>query len=562
MMAGRGRGPLVLGLLLSLILAACSQTIKEIPPLATDEELRLFDEQPIVVVRLEFNRLEDAQDVIKSYEAIKIDYDKKYLLLTPSLEDFKALRSMAFERNFAVSIDMQKTLEQTARIALKDTGQIQGIPGYDCYCTLEKTYKKMQLYAQAYPELASVEDIGDSWQKTQRQEKQGEGGYDILVLVLTNKLSTIEKPKTLITSALHPREYATAELTIRFAEHLLENYGKDPDITYLLDHQEVHLIIQTNPDGRKAAEGGVLWRKNGNISHCEGHSRFYGADLNRNFAFAWGEEGAGKRPCDETFRGSSAASEPETKAVQDYLKKLFSDRRANDFVSPAPKDSSGLYIDIHSFGELVLWPWGVKDTPAPNHSELRTLGRKLSYLNNYTPEQAIGLRPTSGTSNDFAYGELGVASYTFELGTDFFQDCDSFTNKILPDNFAALIYAMKSSRAPYQLPAGPEMVDLQIDESFTLTATADDTRYNKKKGLESSQTISEAEYYVGTPPWMPGAIAQKFIATDKTLNGQVATLQAKLDFSALSTGQHLVYARAKDSAGNWGVVSAVFVTVE
>jgi hypothetical protein len=556
------RGPLVLGLLLTVILAACSQTVKEIPPLATDEELRLFDEQPIVVVRLLFNRLEDAQDVIKTYEAIKIDYEQKYLLLTPSLEDFKALRSMAFERNFAVSIDMQKTLEQTARIALKDTGQIQGIPGYDCYCTLEKTYKKMQLFAQAYPELASVEDIGDSWQKT-----QGEGGYDIFVLVLTNKLSTIEKPKTLITSALHPREYATAELTIRFAEHLLENYGKDADITYLLDHQEVHLIIQANPDGRKAAEGGVLWRKNGNISHCEGHSRFYGADLNRNFAFGWGRYGAGDKPCDETFRGSSAASEPETKAIQDYLKKLFPDNRADDFSSPAPKDSSGLYIDIHSFGELILWPWGVAYTPAPNHAELKTLGRKLAYFNDYTPEQAIGLRPTSGTSNDFAYGELGVASYTFELGTDFFQDCDSFVNKILPDNFAALIYAMKSSRAPYQLPAGPEIVNLKVDNSFTLTARADDTRYNSKKGKEQSQAISEAEFYIDTPPWMPGAMAQKFVAVDKTLDEHSEELKVTLEVSALGTsalgkGQHIVYARAKDSAGNWGVVSAVFVVIQ
>jgi carboxypeptidase T len=561
-MAGLRRGPLVLGLLLTLILAACSQTIKEIPPLATDEELRLFDEQPIVVVRLEFNRLDDAQDVIKSFEAIKIDYDQKYLLLTPSLEDFKALRSLAFEKNFAVSIDKAKTLEQTARIALKDAGQIQGIPGYDCYCTLEKTLKKMQLFAQAYPELVSLEDIGDSWQKTQRQENQGEGGHDIFVLVISNKLSTVEKPKTLITSALHPREYATAELTIRFAEHLLENYGKDPDITYLLDHQEVHLIIQANPDGRKAAEGGVLWRKNGNSSHCEGHSRFYGADLNRNFAFAWGEEGAGKRPCDETFKGSSAASEPETKAIQDYLEKLFPDRRADDFKSAAPKDSSGLYLDIHSFGELILWPWGVSYAPAPNHTELRTLGRKLAYFNNYTPEQAIGLRPTSGTSNDFAYGELGVASYTFELGTDFFQDCDSFVNKILPDNFAALIYALKSSRAPYQLPAGPEIVNLQIDDAFNLTARADDTRYNKKKGLEASQTIAEVEYYLGTPPWMPGAVAQKFVAVDKSLDETTEEVRATLDVSKLSKGQHIVYARAKDSAGNWGVVSAVFVNVQ
>jgi carboxypeptidase T len=565
MMAGRGRGPLVLGLLLTLILAACSQTIKEIPPLASNEEVRLFNEQPIVVVRLEFNRLEDAQDVIKSYEAIKIDYEQKYLLLTPSLEDFKQLRSLAFERNFVVTIDMQKTLEQSNRVALKQTGQIQGIPGYNCYCTLEKTYKKMQLYAAAYPELASLEDIGDSWKKTQRKENQYGGGYDIFVLVLTNKNITGDKPKTLITSALHPREYATAELTIRFAEYLLENYGKDADITWLLDSQEVHLIIQANPDGRKAAEGGVLWRKNADSSHCEGSSRFYGADLNRNFAFAWGQPGASEKPCTETYRGSVAASEPETQAVQDYMKQLFPDQRANDFSSPALNTTSGLYLDIHSFGELVLWPWGVLKTPAPNHTALQTLGRKLAYFNGYTPEQAIGLHPTSGTSNDFAYGELGVAAYTLELGTDFFQDCDSFTQKVVPKNFPALLYALKSSRAPYQLPAGPEVLDLTVSASktsLTLTAKADDTRFNSKNGREESQTIVASEYYLDTPPWVAGAVGHALSATDGKFDGEHEILQATLDIAALSESQHTLYARAKDSEGNWGVVSAIFLTVE
>lgn len=558
-MAGFRRGPALLGLLLTCILAACSQTVKEVPPLATEEELRLFAEQPIVVVRVEFNRLDDAHDVIKSYEAIKLDYAENYMLLTPSLEDFKALRSLAFERNFVVSIDMAKTLEQASRVRLKEAGQIQGIPGYNCYCTLEKTLKKMELFAGAYPELARLEDIGDSWQKT-----QGQGGHDIFVLVLTNKNTPGDKPKTLITSALHPREYATAELTIRFAEYLLENYGKNADVTWLLDYQEIHFIIQANPDGRKAAEGGVLWRKNGNSTHCGGSSRFYGADLNRNFAFAWGKLG-GDKPCTETYRGSAAGSEPETKAIQDYLRKLFPDKRADDFSSPAPKDTQGVYLDIHSFGELILWPWGVSQTPAPNHEALQTLGRKLAYFNGYTPEQAIGLRPTSGTSNDFAYGELGVPAYTFELGTDFFQDCDSFTQKIIPENFPALLYALKSSRAPYQLPSGPEIVGLEVainGMSATLSAKADDTRYNSKNGREKSQMIASAEYYLDTPPWVAGTVGLPLEVTDGKFDEGLEGLKATLDLSMLSQGQHTVYARAKDSAGNWGVVGAVFVVVE
>ncbi|MGL4608825.1 MAG: M14 family metallopeptidase [Trueperaceae bacterium] len=560
-MARFRRGPTVVGLLLTCILAACGQSVKEVPPVATSEEYRIFAEQPIVVVRVEFNRLEDAHDVIKSYEAIKLDYTEKYMLLTPSLEDFKTLRTLAFERNFVITIDMAKTLEQTNRVALKETGQIQGIPGYNCYCTLEKTHKKMELFAAAYPDLVRLEDIGDSWQKTQ-QETPRQGGYDIFVLVLGNKFSTGDKPKTLITSALHPREYATAELTIRFAEHLLENYGNDADVTWLLDHQELHLIIQANPDGRKAAEGGVLWRKNGNSTHCGGVSRFYGADLNRNFSFAWGRAGAGDKPCTETYRGSHAASEPETQAIQNYLKKLFPDKRKNDFSSPAPEDTAGLYLDIHSFGELILWPWGVSRTLAPNHNALQTLGRKLAYFNNYTPEQAIGLRPTSGTSIDFAYGELGVPAYTLEVGSDFFQDCDSFTQKIIPENFPALLYAMKSSRAPYQLPSGPDVTGLAstVSDTFVaLEANVSDRRYNRRSGQEKSQNITEAEFYIDIPPWLPGAVAQPMSASDGNFNEGLEGVQATFDTRSLSAGQHIIYIRAKDSANHWGVMSAIFV---
>jgi carboxypeptidase T len=175
------------------------------------------------------------------------------------------------------------------------------------------------------------------------------------------------------------------------------------------------------------------------------------------------------------------------------------------------------------------------------------------------------LHPTSGNSNDFAYGELGVAAYTLELGTDFFQDCDSFTNTILPENFPALLYAMKSSRAPYQLPAGPEVIEIHTtvnEASVTLTATADDGRYSTKNGAEASQNVVAAEVYLDTPPWELGAVAKALSAVDGRFDGGLEPLQATTETAGLSQGQHTLYVRAKDSAGHWGVVSAVFITVQ
>jgi carboxypeptidase T len=128
----------------------------------------------------------------------------------------------------------------------------------------------------------------------------------------------------------------------------------------------------------------------------------------------------------------------------------------------APADASGVYLDIHSYSELVLWPWGFTSDVAPNGPALQTLGRKLAYFNGYEPDQSIGLYPTDGTTVDFAYGDLGLAAYTFELGTAFFESCSLFEETIVPDNLPALLYAAKVARAPFLTPAGPEALDAAV----------------------------------------------------------------------------------------------------
>ena len=104
-------------------------------------------------------------------------------------------------------------------------------------------------------------------------------------------------------SAIHAREYTTAETNTRFAEYLVNNYGVDPDVTWLLDYNEIHLLLQFNPDGRKLAETGLLWRKNVDNAYCA-NTNSRGADLNRNYPFQWGGPGASTFQCDETYRGA------------------------------------------------------------------------------------------------------------------------------------------------------------------------------------------------------------------------------------------------------------------
>ena len=120
--------------------------------------------------------------------------------------------------------------------------------------------------------------------------------------------------------------------------------------------------------------------------------------------------------------------------------------------TPAPDDTTGVFLDIHSYGELVLWPWGFTSGAAPNATALQTLGRKYAYFNSHTPQQAYALYATDGTTDDHAYGELGVAAYCFEVGTAFFQSCSYFESTLLPANMPAL--SMRpSSKDPSQVPS-------------------------------------------------------------------------------------------------------------
>lgn len=463
-----------------------------------------------------------------------------------------------------VELDIEWSVENLRATAKAVSDTDEGIPGYPCYRTVEETFATAQQIVNDYPNLAAWMDVGNSWEK-----ESGSAGYDMLVLRLTNSLIPGPKPKLFLTGAMHAREYATAELVTRFAESLVDNYGINADATWILDHHEVHLMLQTNPDGRKQAEAGLSWRKNTNGTYCLSDWDSRGADLNRNFEFEWNCcGGSSDDECYATYHGLYPASEPEIQAVEQYLDSIFPDQREDDPSSPAPLDATGIYIDVHSYGRLVLWPWGSTSDLPPNSDQLQTLGRKFAYWNDHSPEQAIGLYPTDGTSDDHAYGKLGVAAYCFELGTSFFQSCSYFEGTIVPDNMPSLLYAAKAVRTPYMTPGGPDASSISLSASqvqagtpVTIYSTLDDTRYNNSNGTEPTQNITAAEYYVDIPPWNSGT-PLAMAPSDGSFDNTVEDAQATLDTTGLNVGKHIIYVRGMDADNNWGAFSATFLLIQ
>jgi len=430
--------------------------------------------------------------------------------------------------------------------------------------TVEETLQFGNDLAVTYPALTEWLDIGDSWQKI-----NGQGGYDLMVLKITNKSIVGEKPKLFINSGMHAREYTPVALTVDFAKLLLEQYHSSADVKWIVDHHEVHILFHTNPDGRKIAENGTYQRKNVHQSTCPSDQQ--GVDLNRNFAHFWHStaNGSSGDACSEVYRGGSAESEPETKAMSNYMRAIFPDARGPHLADAASSNTTGLHLDIHSSGKLVLWPYGHTNTPTGNDASFRSLGNKIAWINNYSPQQSIGLYPTDGTSDDVSYGELGIAALTFELGSNFFQSCSSYQNTVKPKNLPALLYAAKVIAAPYELPFGPEITAISINDSIepvTITAgnaidlsvTADISR---TKQTSSDKSISKIEYSIDSPIWLENAKVIELTEHDGDLSATSETFKGQVVTDGLVDGQHTLYLRAYSDDNKQGVVSAKFINI-
>ena len=497
------------------------------------------------------------------------DHKNNQVRVEARAEDKAWLSSQALD--WSIDAEASRALQQS----LQPLETLRSIPGYGCYRTVEETADTIDELVTGYPLLATAIDIGDTWRRTQNASQ----GYDLVVLKLTNAGIGGDKPKMFVMSSVHAREYTPAELLTRYAEELLAGYGVDADATWLLDHMEFHFLLQANPDGRKRAETGLSWRKNDNQNHCGGGNSA-GIDLNRNYPVFWnyGSTGSSTSACSETYRGPGAASEPETQAVTDYVRNLFPDTRPGDPENasiPASVDTRGMFLDVHSYSKLVLWPWGHSTVASGNADALATLGMRMAWFNDYEPQQSVGLYPTRGTTDDFAYGELGLPAYTIELGVAFFENCTTFENATAPLNLGALRYAARTLHAPYKLPAGPDAVDVAVDatsvaagEPVVLTALIDDSRYrdqqqptNAPSAPRPRHAIAGARYYVDQLPWTTGATGVDMVAADGSFNSSSETVHATLDTSGWPGGRHLVLVQGVDAAGEYGPPSAVFVEV-
>lgn len=465
------------------------------------------------------------------------------------------------------------------------------------YRTVAEHYQHLDTVVANYPALATTVDYGDSWKKT-----TGQGGADLRALCITNRQAGdcalapgSTKPRFLMMAAIHARELSTSELAYRWIDYLTQNYNTNADVTWLVNNTELWVVPVVNPDGRVVVEAGgnapYLQRKNVNntapgSSVCANPptvSSQVGVDLNRNASTPnWGGLGTSTNPCDQTFKGASAASEPEQQALQQLFSQLFPDTKGPARTDAAATTTRGAMVSLHSYANLVLLPYGDAKTGgyAPNDTALRSLAFRMSYFNGYqagTGDEV--LYATTGTTDDWIYGTLGVPGFTIEVGPSS-GSCSGFTpayscqdSTFWPKNLSTFLYLAKAAASPYVTALGPtssavavNSASVTLGTSVTLTANVNDAAFGtfgpgaSGRPNPTGQAISGARYAIDALPTV-AATTTAMTAADGAFNATSENVRASVPTSALTRGRHTLYVQGKDSAGNWGTISAVFLTV-
>jgi murein tripeptide amidase MpaA len=508
------------------------------------------------VLIVHYQNRDQLADLANRYDVVEVDSDAQ----TVKIFSNQITRDALAAEGFTWTVDRPYTYVINQEAKPLD-GQITGIPGYPCYRTIIEIYASADTLAATYPNLVQLLDIGDSWEKTQNASQ----GWDMEVLVLSNRNNpTVPKSDAFFMSGIHAREWAPPELNLRLAEYLLANYETNADVKWLLDYNRVHLVLSTNPDGRVQDEANtsILWRKNTNNNYCGGTSS-RGADLNRNYPYQWALI---PNQCGETYSGPSAGSEPETQAIMNYVLSIFPDQKGPNPGDPVDEqNATGMFIDLHSYTGLVLWPWGYTYALAPNDASLRVMSYKFAYYNDYDPQKSTELYPTTGSTDDWAYGELGVPGFCFEVGLAFHQSCSLFENEINPDNQQALLRAIKIARKPYRLTYGPEVTNLSVSpnlvdpgQDLVVNYTANDTLYSSYGSGVPSQNIISVKYSIDKPSWIAGS-GWQIIPVNAPSPIHSGTFNVST--ASLASGQHTLFLESADGSGLWGPPTAVFFTV-
>ncbi len=333
-----------------------------------------------------------------------------------SKADQEILNDLYAKGDLRENADVGKLLQEY-KASLNGAPRVESFTGYHSY---EEMNAALQDLAARFPDKAAVVSLG----------KSGEG-REIYALRVGTPDEASPKPGVVITGCHHAREWMTVEVPLHTATNMLENYETDPASKERVDKTVTWFVPMVNPDGYEYSRTKNSWwrktRRPITETGCPNMKGNMGVDPNRNYWDGKPEHfeiyrPAGDTPCStaddfgdgktsdnpkaDTYRGPSGGSEPEVQAM------------LNLELNPA-NNIKGV-VDYHSYGDMILYPYGSKEL-APDRLEIyRDIGGKMNSVlgNRFDLKPSSDLYPTSGGSNDI-HEANGILGLTLEIGRSF-----------------------------------------------------------------------------------------------------------------------------------------------
>jgi carboxypeptidase T len=375
------------------------------------------------------------------------------------------------------------------------------------------------------------------------------------------------EPKALYTAIHHAREPMSLMSTIFFMWYLLENYGVNEEVTYLVDNTQLYFVPCLNPDGYLHNEstnpnGGGMWRKN-----RRNNGSSFGVDLNRNYSYQWGTTGTSTNPSNDTYCGTAPFSEPETQAMRWMVQN-------HNFV---------MAFNAHTFSPSILFPIGTTTAEfADHHSYFQEYTNHMVEWNGYPAMKSSGLYPASGDSDDYMYKmDVGVGqkdtvfAHTPEIGTAFWQPQSEIVPTCAEMVFPNLVLAHLTRNYHLTKDADPSYigpltgnfnhtitrlgrmsgnVTVSIEPLLNIQSVGNPVTYN----LNLQQTQNGAISYVLNPSIQFGDFIRYVLKTDNGLWVKRDTITKNFGAIALQVTEDA--SATANWTGNWNTTTATFVS--
>lgn len=276
----------------------------------------------------------------------------------------------------------------------------------DYYARHDEINAYLDALAVRYPDAVEVQSAGRSFE-----------GRDLKYVRIMAIKSAVKEtanettttrtlpPVIFVDAGIHAREWIAPATALYVIHQLVERAAENAD---LRNGIEWRVWPTVNADGYEYSHrADRMWRKTRQPNAA--NARCPGTDGNRNFDYKWGVVGASPSPCSETFRGATAFSEPETRAVREIMRDLGERCR--------------LYLTLHSFGNMLLYPWGyTTELPATwrDMDEVASAGaaaiREATGAAYSVGSSTNVLYAAAGGSDDYAHGVHRIpVALTMEL---------------------------------------------------------------------------------------------------------------------------------------------------